>query len=126
MHVDQALSCINYRKYDSGSLFVPAGMSGPSKPLVSNKYFTANELALTAPLRVWPDRYESFILYTCLEGEAEVILSDNSGRYPLRRGEWILIPAAMSDFVLAPVAPGTHVMEVYIGRQDEKDDYIKE
>lgn len=126
MHVDQALSCINYRKYDSGSLFVPAGMSGPSKPLVSNKYFTANELALTAPLRVWPDRYESFILYTCLEGEAEVILSDNSGRYPLRRGEWILIPAAMSDFMLAPVAPGTHVMEVYIGRQDEKDDYIKE
>lgn len=126
MHVDQALSCINYRKYDSGSLFVPAGMSGPSKPLVSNKYFTANELALAQPLRIWPDRYESFILYTCLEGEAEVIPSDNSGRYPLRRGEWSLIPAAMSDFVLAPVAPATHVMEVYIGRQEEKDDYIKE
>ena len=126
MHVDQALSCINYRKYDSGSLFVPAGMSGASKQLVSNKYFTANELALTAPLRVWPDRYESFILYTCLEGEAVLTPSEGSERYPLLRGEWVLIPAAMPDFMLAPVVPGTHVMEVYIGRQEEKDDYIKE
>ena len=125
MHVDQALSCINYRKYD-GSAFVPAGGDAPSKRLVTSKYFIANELNLSSPVRIWPDRYESFILYSCLEGEALLTPSEGSERYPLLRGEWVLIPAAMPDFMLAPVVPGTHVMEVYIGRQEEKDDYIKE
>ena len=98
MHVDLALTCINYRKYD-GSGFVPAGGNSPSKKLVECKYFTANELLLTDPLRVWPDRYESFLLYCCLEGEAVITPSDSSQPTPLLRGEWVLIPAAMSDFV---------------------------
>ncbi|HIZ85280.1 MAG TPA: class I mannose-6-phosphate isomerase [Candidatus Coprenecus stercoravium] len=125
MHVDQALSCINYRKYD-GSAFVPAGGDAPSKRLVTSKYFIANELNLSAPVRIWPDRYESFILYSCLEGEASLTPSDSKENYTLLRGEWILVPAAMSEFVLAPSVPGTKLMEVYIGKAEEKDDYIKE
>ncbi|HIZ87168.1 MAG TPA: class I mannose-6-phosphate isomerase [Candidatus Coprenecus pullistercoris] len=125
MHVDQALSCINYRKYD-GSAFVPAGGDAPSKRLVTSKYFIANELNLSAPVRIWPDRYESFILYSCLEGEASLTPSDSKENYTLLRGEWILVPAAMSEFVLAPSVPGTKLMEVYIGKTEEKDDYIKE
>ena len=125
MHVDQALSCINYRKYD-GSAFVPAGGDAPSKRLVTSKYFIANELNLSSPVRVWPDRYESFILYSCLEGEASLTPSDSKENYILLRGEWILVPAAMSEFVLAPSVPGTKLMEVYIGKTEEKDDYIKE
>ena len=125
MHVDQALSCINYRKYD-GSAFVPAGGDAPSKRLVTSKYFIANELNLSSPVRIWPDRYESFILYSCLEGEASLTPSDSKENYTLLRGEWILVPAAMSEFVLAPSVPGTKLMEVYIGKTEEKDDYIKE
>lgn len=126
MHVDQALSCINYRKYDPSALFVPAGGDAPSKRLVSCKYFTANELTLEQPLRVWPDRYESFILYSCLDGEAVIVTGENAEKYPLLRGEWLLIPAAMPEFVLAPVVPGTKVLEVYIGKPEEKDSYVNE
>ena len=125
MHVDLALTCINYRKYD-GSGFVPAGGNAPSKKLVECKCFTANELLLTDPLRVWPDRYESFLLYCCLEGEAVITPSDSSQPTPLLRGEWVLIPAAMSDFVLSAITAGTRLMEVYIGKVEEKDSYIKE
>ena len=124
-NVDLALTCINYRKYD-GSGFVPAGGNSPSKKLVECKYFTANELQLTDPLRVWPDRYESFLLYCCLEGEAVITPSDSSQPTPLLRGEWVLIPAAMSDFVLSAITAGTRLMEVYIGKIEEKDSYIKE
>ena len=125
MHVDQALSCINYSKYD-GAGFVPSGGSAPSKKLVECRYFTANELLLTDPLRIWPDRYESFLLYCCLEGEAVITPSDTSQPTPLLRGEWVLIPAAMSDFTLSAITAGTRLMEVYVGRTEEKDSYIKE
>lgn len=125
MHVDQALSCINYRKYD-GSGYVPGGGDAPVRKLVSNKYFTANEILLGNPLRVWPDRYESFILYTCVEGEAVIYGTPDGEKYPLRVGGWILVPAAMQEFVVAPVVPGSRVMEVYVGKIDEKDGYTEE
>ena len=125
MHVDQALGCINFKRYD-GAGFVAGGGDSPVKKLISCKYFTANEMVLDQPLRVWPDRYESFILYTCLEGEVLIVAGEEGGKYPLLRGEWILIPAAMSEFVLAPVVPKSRVMEVYVGKTEEKDSYIKE
>ena len=121
----QALSCINYRKYD-GTGFVPAGGNAPSKKLVESKYFTANELLLTDPLRIWPDRYESFLLYCCIEGGAMITPSGTSEPTPLLRGEWVLIPAAMPDFVLSGITPGTRLMEVYVGKVEEKDNYINE
>lgn len=126
MHVDLALTCINYKKYD-GKGFVPAGGNAPSKQLMECRYFTANELLLTDPLRIWPDRYESFILYSCLEGEAVITPSGHAMQpTPLLRGEWVLIPAAMSDFVLSAITAGTRLMEVYIGKPEEKDSYINE
>ena len=45
MHVDLALTCIDYRKYD-GSGFVPTGGNAPSKKLVECKYFTASHESL--------------------------------------------------------------------------------
>ena len=105
---------------------MPSGGSAPSKKLVECRYFTANELLLTDPLRIWPDRYESFLLYCCLEGEAVITPSDTSQPTPLLRGEWVLIPAAMSDFTLSAITAGTRLMEVYVGRTEEKDSYIKE
>lgn len=125
MHVDQALSCINYKKYD-GKGFVPGDKDAPSRKLVSNKYFTANEILLQNPLRIWPDRYDSFILYTCVDGEAVIIGAPDGEKYPLHVGGWIMIPAAMQEFVLAPVVPGSRVMEVYIGKTEEKDGYVEE
>ena len=32
----------------------------------------------------------------------------------------------MSDFVLSAITAGTRLMEVYIGKIEEKDSYIKE
>ena len=52
--------------------------------------------------------------------------SDTSQPTPLLRGEWVLIPAAMSDFTLSAITAGTRLMEVYVGRTEEKDSYIKE
>ncbi len=125
MHVDQALGCINFSKYE-GAGFVAGGGNEPLKKLVECKYFTANELYLEKPLRVWPDRYGSFILYCCLEGEAAVVTSEDRLGRPLKRGSWILIPAAMSDFILKPVSQQVRIMEVYVGRMEEKDAYINE
>ena len=55
-----------------------------------------------------------------------IVTGENAEKYPLLRGEWLLIPAAMPEFVLAPVVPGTKVLEVYIGKPEEKDSYVNE
>ncbi len=124
MHLDLAFDCINYRKYDEKKYFVPAGSSDS---LADNDYFTVNLLDLGNPRRVYPDRYESFIIYYCVEGAATIVnaLEDKEG-YTIRKGEWMLVPAAMKEFCLRGDAAGTRVLEMYTRKPEEKDGYVEE
>lgn len=125
MHLELAFDCINYNKYDPSRYFVPAG-STPH--LTRNRYFTINRFDLQDSLHIYTHKYESFIIYFCSEGKAKII-PDSFGKttdteYSISKGEWILIPAAYEDFVIAPQEPGSQVLEIYIDQlPDEPDSY---
>jgi len=121
MHLDLAFDCINYHKYDRNKYYVPAG-SGNA--LADNKYFTVNLLDLSNPLNVHPDSYESFIVYYCAEGKASIVnsLSDTTG-YSMVKGEWMLVPASMKDFILRADEKGTQVLEMFTRCPVSADSY---
>ena len=122
MHLDLAFDCINYKKYDKAKYYVPA-QSGETH-LADNKYFTVNLLHLDDSLKIHTESYESFIIYYCVEGRATALNAQNS--CSISKGEWMLIPAAMKDFVLRPDEKGTSVLEMFTRRPEEKDSYTGE
>ena len=44
----------------------------------------------------------------------------------ISEGEWVMIPAGYSDFILSATQKETTLLEVYIVKQEEKDSYVAE
>lgn len=135
MHLDLAFSCINYSKYDAAKYFVPAGTVDHKEEkgfsdathLTKNEHFNITHMNLSDMLHVYPDQFKSFILYYCIDGELifEVTNENKAEKYSAKKGEWILIPAGLKDFMLSPKGEKAELLEVYTEVNEEDiDNYI--
>ena len=77
------------------------------------------------------DKFESFIVYICLEGAASIQVPSTNEKgeaymenYEFAKGETILVPADMPDFYLVPRDRSTLLLEAVTRPQEEVDEYI--
>lgn len=99
--------------------------------LVESAQFNVTKIELTDPLHIYTEKFESFIIYVCLEGGASIQVpsEDESGaprmdNYEFAKGETIMVPADMPDFFLVPRDKSTVLLEVVTRPVDELDEYI--
>ena len=99
--------------------------------LVECPQFSVSKIALTDPLHIYTDKFESFIVYICLEGAASVqvpSVKENGEacmeNYEFSKGETILVPADMPDFFLVPRDRDTLLLEAVTRPVEEVDGYI--
>lgn len=99
--------------------------------LVESPQFNVTKLNLTDPLHIYMDKFETFIVYICLEGAASIQVpsTDAAGKpsmdnYEFSKGETILVPADMPDFYLVPRDRSTILLEAVTRPVDEVDGYI--
>ena len=127
MHLEDAIDCINYSKYDEARYHFHS-REGVEK-LVDSAHFVIRSLPLTGAVSLSTEQYESFVVYVCTRGRAHVQY-EADGRTQtcaVGEGEAVLVPAAMDDFRLVPQAPGTHLLEVSMPKLDsDADSYIEE
>lgn len=95
--------------------------------LIDIPEFTVTKLLLTDPLHIYSEKFDSFILYSCLRGEASVQIEvlDQTARFPLEAGQTMLVPAECPDFLLVPTDRDTLILETTIAPREEKDSYIR-
>lgn len=115
-----ALDFIDYRAY--------AGKAGAKADgaLVSIPQFEVNRMELGAPVRSRSAQYDSLIIYSCVKGSASVQIEvlGQTASFPFGEGETMLIPAECPDFILAPTAAGTVILETTIPAGTTADPYI--
>lgn len=94
--------------------------------LIDIPEFTVTKLLLTDPLHIYSDKFDSFILYSCLRGEASVQLEvlGQTARFPLEAGQTMLVPAECPDFLLVPTDRDTVILETTVAPREEKDSYL--
>lgn len=92
------LPLINYRPQGDGAAL-----------LATSNYFTTNILQLEHLIERTYDKIDSFVVYMCAEGEAEIATVE--GSTTLKTGESLLIPAAIKAVTLRGAAK---VLEVYV------------
>lgn len=122
MHHELAFDCINYSKYDSNAYHISTSDNKDQIALTENDHFKVTSINLKDSYHIYTDKYESFILYTCVKGSANI----DGDKCLLTSGEWCLVPAGYKDFILSPAEPNTKVLEIYIVKPLEKDSYIDE
>lgn len=144
MHISEAMDFINFAKYASGC-HCGCGHDHDHEhhhnehhsdekivdTLAERPEFNITRLNLTDPLHIYTEKFGSFILYVCVEGELSVQVPSESSdggkgmeNYVIGKGESVLIPADMPDFFLVPRDCQTILLEVVTKPAEMLDEYI--
>ena len=123
MSIIDALDFIEYGPYKA--LEAPSGSRQGMKFLADLPQFTVRKMDLRDPLRITGGEHNSYAVYMCLYGKAAVQLqAPVKADYRLEAGQALLVPAEVDDFILAPLAQTTSVLEVMTEYKPESDAYI--
>ena len=156
-HLDEAIDVIDYRAFDPG-LYRKGPLWGDEasyvachcheeghechchqesqegqmvQTLVDVPQFTVSKIALSDPLHIYTEQFQSFIVYICLEGAASIQVPSTNDKgeacmenYEFAKGETILVPADMPDFFLVPRDRSTLLLEGTTRPVEEVDGYI--
>lgn len=106
LHVDLALDAINYNKVNTFKEYTKK--VNQSNTIVDCPYFTTNFLPLDGE-KTMLKTGETFTVFMCVEGSFE--MEYNEVKYNYKKGDTVLIPAAMNEFVLSGKAS---ILEIYI------------
>ena len=147
--LEDALDFIDYRKLSEDALKpLQAAEGEKGTHWVDEEEMIIHRLPLSETLHIYTERFESFILYTCVSGEVSIKTPDQVGgdaKVPvmpgpdraspasakagspapvtLTAGTCALIPADHPDFFLVPCRKDTVVLESYIARTEPDDTY---
>ncbi len=125
LNLSDALDFIDYRAWTAPE--APHFHKGDMvRKLIDIPEFTVTRLQLTDPLHIYSERFDSFILYTCVRGEASVQLEvlGQTARFPLEAGRTMLVPAECPDFFLVPSDRDTMILETTVAPREETDSYL--
>ena len=111
LHVDLAVDAIDYRFENNYRTEYKEVDNIPVK-VVECQYFTTNILTLSKPLERDFSRFDTFVIYMCLEGNCTITWEGKS--LEIYKGETILVPAIIDIFELSPVHGNVKLLEVYI------------
>lgn len=106
LHIDLALEAINYNKVKAQKEYDIT--LNKSNLVVACPYFITNFIPLDGKVDFQKNQ-DSFSVLMCTEGEFELIHNDSN--WIFKKGETILIPAAMSDYQLKGKAS---LLEIYL------------
>jgi mannose-6-phosphate isomerase len=108
LHNDLAIDAFDFNMPDNFRVDYPKEENQSNK-MVSCPYFTTSYLNVNTTLEK-KNTYDSFIIYLCVEGEAEIKTDKFSET--IKAGETILLPAAIKEYSVA--SKSARLLEVYV------------
>ncbi len=106
LHIDLALEAINYNKIESKKRYNTN--VNVSNNVVNCPFFTTNFIPLDGEM-IFKNKEKSFKVLMCTEGAFD--LQYNNTKITLTKGQTILIPAVITDYILIGKAS---VLEIYV------------
>jgi len=108
LHNDLAIDAFDFNMKNDFRVSYPK-IENQSNEMVSCPYFTTSYLEVSETLQK-ENNHDSFMIYMCVEGEAEIITETFSESIII--GETILIPAVIKQFVIK--TDSAKLLEVYV------------
>ena len=110
LHIEQSLRVLDYKHLQNPlSPYTP--VKNGAVNLVESKVFITNLLSFDHPIGRDYAPLDSFVVYMCVEGEADVEAENTIVN--LKKGDTVLIPASLDEVFLTPHGK-TKLLETYI------------
>ena len=128
LHLEEAFDLVDLKKYEAPEEHHHHDGEHITRHLAETPQFSVTEIRLTDPLHIYAEKFDSFLLYTCLRGGAVIEIKDGDakGNYRLKEGEVIMVPAEVKDFFLIPAERDTLLLEAVMDHREETDPYLEE
>lgn len=110
LHNDLALEALDFNKISSCKLNYEKKINYPNN-ICKCKYFTTNKLLIDSIKTIDFFKIDSFIVYMCINGTAEI--NANGNKETITKGESILIPAKIKSLIINPLLT-VELLEIYI------------
>ena len=119
LHTELAKQALDYSVYPNYNVEYNSVINKPI-PLEVNEIFSIKLLQVNRAFHRKLYKYDSFVIYMCLEGNATITLRDSKESITITEGNSCLIPAGVADFNVAPNnSTGiTKLLEVYIDNKN--------
>lgn len=112
LHLDLSLDVIDYTKVKDTKINCESKENEPVE-LVSCNYFTTNRLLINKPLGRDYYSIDSFVIYLCTEGSCQIGEPDGI-KETMKKGDTVLIPAALNSVEIIPFSEKAELLEIYI------------
>ncbi len=109
LHTALALDAIDFGKKDDYQLNYEKKVNSSSE-IASCEYFTTNFLKVKGEIVKDCSSLDSFLIYMCVEGNAQISIGGNSER--IEKGQSLLIPASTGELKI--IADDVELLEIYI------------
>lgn len=116
LHTDLALDAIDFKALNRK--ISPEPEFNKTVNLFNCEFFTTNLLKFKNTIKREFYLKDTFIIYICTDGEFVIKYEDSEEK--IKKGETVLMPAMIKEFLLQPVGEAT-LLEIYI---DEEVQYI--
>ena len=110
LHNDQAVDAIDYKSYDTYRTEYTEKQDS-SNTLVDSKYFVTNKLLLNKTIARDYSGLDSFVIYICTEGKANIKYP--MGEQSVQKGDVYLIPASIDEILIEPETK-VKMLEVWV------------
>ncbi len=101
----------NYRtEYDSES--------DKAVQIIDSPYFDVRVMDINKPMHRNLMKYDSFIISMCIEGDCKIRIRSTQDEILLKAGNSTLIPAAIADYDVIPLASASKVLDTFIDNKD--------
>jgi mannose-6-phosphate isomerase len=112
LHTDLAVDAIDYQ-FETNYRTEYKAVEDQAVNVVECQYFTTNILQLTTLVERDFTDIDTFVIYTCLEGNCTLAWEDQ--KIEVEKGDSVLVPALINNFVLSvDNGGGAKLLEVYL------------
>ena len=113
LHLEEAFDLIDFQRYR-----VKRDTEGKGAIAITPQ-FTVNKINLTQPLKSTRDEDDTFLLYYCTRGVADI--QADKVNYKMKEGDLILVPAETNEFFLLPESQDAQLLEIRMDPRPEND-----
>lgn len=120
LHTELAVDAIDFRVEENYRTLY-SNPDDRAIQIIDTPYFDVRVMELTKPMHRNLIKYDSFIISVCIEGSMQITLRNYDGEQnsiTVSKGNSCLIPACVANYDVAPLAPGTRILDAYIDRME--------
>jgi mannose-6-phosphate isomerase len=117
LHTELAAQALDYH-VEKEYRTIYSNQADRAVQIIDSQYFDVRVTEMSGTFHRNLEKYDSFVISTCIEGDCTIRVRSTGDEVLLRQGNSCLIPAAIADYDVIPMQGSTRMLDAFIDNMD--------